>query len=63
MMLDTKNEQKWPLISRSEEREVKGHFFLFLIKFTDTGYKSFPWGKLAKIGSERRFLTDEGVEH
>ena len=36
MMLDTKSEQKWPLISRSEEREVKGHFFLILVYRIET---------------------------
>ena len=31
MMLDTKNEQKWPLISNVlPDMEVKGHFFLSL---------------------------------
>ena len=31
MMLDTKNEQKWPLISSVlPDMEVKGHFFLSL---------------------------------
>ena len=54
MMLDTKNEQKWPLISRSEEREVKGHFFLFLRKFTDIVQKSFPWGGASRSESHKR---------
>ena len=32
MMLDTKSEQKWPLIGNREGNPVKGHFFFIALR-------------------------------